>query len=226
MLQHLKRQQKAGFISTSHTTLQWAEGSMHFQNIYFLVWIHMRHVLPCIRVIHKISSLSKFLTCIFFSHCGALLATVFCMNLGSIVPQLSQSLYGIGHFFLNKLTNRICQLFYYGGIVHWHRLVILLFSCYWICCSVIVLLAYSKIFKVHIRIWNVKFHITKVLPWSTRTNTVEKRARLHLFPSEGWKDLAWALRSSKGSTAAPLRASLLAASPLGMETALHPTTRH
>ena len=40
-----------------------------------------------------------------------------CMNLASIVPPLSQSLFGIGYFFLaqNKLTNRIGTLFYYGG---------------------------------------------------------------------------------------------------------------
>ena len=45
-------------------------------------------------------------------------------------------------------------------------------------------------------------------------------------PSGGWKDLEWAFRSSKSSTAAPLRASWLVASPLGMATAWHPTTVH
>ena len=48
-------------------------------------------------------------------------------------------------------------------------------------------------------------HITNKLTWSKHTKTVVKRARQNLFPLR--KDLAWVLRSSKWSTAAPSRAS-------------------
>ena len=50
-------------------------------------------------------------------------------------------------------------------------------------------------------------HITNKLTWSMHTKTVVKRARQTYSPSGNRKDLAWVLRSSKGSTAAPSRAS-------------------
>jgi hypothetical protein len=45
-------------------------------------------------------------------------------------------------------------------------------------------------------------------------------------PAGDWKDLAWVLRSSKDSTAAPSRASWLVALLPGMSTARPPTARH
>jgi hypothetical protein len=56
---------------------------------------------------------------------------------------------------------------------------------------------------------NFKFlgdHITIKLTWSKHTKTVVKRARQPIPPQET-ENLAWVLRSSKGSTAAPSRAS-------------------
>jgi hypothetical protein len=51
-------------------------------------------------------------------------------------------------------------------------------------------------------------HITIKLTWSKHTKTVMKRAqRKPIPPQETDKNLAWILRSSKGSTAAPSRAS-------------------
>ena len=49
-------------------------------------------------------------------------------------------------------------------------------------------------------------HINK-LSWSKRTKTVVKRARQNLFPLRRLKRFVMVLRSSKGSTAAPSRAS-------------------
>ena len=46
-------------------------------------------------------------------------------------------------------------------------------------------------------------HINNKLEWSKHTKTVVKRARQNLFPLRRLKDLAWVLRSSKGSTAVP-----------------------
>jgi hypothetical protein len=51
-------------------------------------------------------------------------------------------------------------------------------------------------------------HITNKLTWPKYTKTVVKRAGPNLFPFRRLgKDLACVLRSSKGSTAAPSRAS-------------------
>ena len=50
-------------------------------------------------------------------------------------------------------------------------------------------------------------HITNKLTWSKHTKTVVKRARQNPFPLRRLKYLAWVLRSSKCSTAAPSRAS-------------------
>ena len=49
-------------------------------------------------------------------------------------------------------------------------------------------------------------HITNKLTWSNHTKTVVKRTRHNLFPHSRL-DLAWVLRSSKGSTAAASRSS-------------------
>ena len=51
------------------------------------------------------------------------------------------------------------------------------------------------------------FKFLNKLDWSKHTKTVVKRARQNLFPLRKLKDLAWVLRSSKGSTAATSRAS-------------------
>ena len=50
-------------------------------------------------------------------------------------------------------------------------------------------------------------HITNKLKWSKHSKTVVKRAQQNLFPLRRLKYLAWVLRSSKGFTAAPSRAS-------------------
>ena len=51
----------------------------------------------------------------------------------------------------------------------------------------------------------------------------EEGTTMSLSPSRGWKDLSCACRSSKRSTAAPLRAFWRAASPPGMDTDWHQT---
>ena len=50
-------------------------------------------------------------------------------------------------------------------------------------------------------------YITKRLRWSKHTKKVMKRARQNLFPIRRLKIFGMVLRSSKGSTAAPSRAS-------------------
>jgi hypothetical protein len=67
-------------------------------------------------------------------------------------------------------------------------------------------------------------HITNKLTWPKYTRTVVKRAQQNLFPLRR-KDLAWVLRSSKGSTAAPSRASRQVESLPGMATVQPPTAR-
>ena len=71
--------------------------------------------------------------------------------------------------------------------------------------------------------------VTSTLPTNYNgPNTPRQSWRGHnkaFSPSGDWRDLAWVLRSSKGFTAAPLRAYWLLASLNGMATAQPPNTR-
>jgi hypothetical protein len=68
-------------------------------------------------------------------------------------------------------------------------------------------------------------YITKVLSRSTHTNTVMKRVRQCLFPLRKLKRFGMGPQILKKLYSCTIESILLAASPLGMTTAWHPTTR-